>query len=279
MSELTVIQPNTLSVYNDSATFGEAQRMCQALASSAFVPTSYQNNLANCLVAMDVSRSMGISVLEVMRNLNVIKGKPGWSSEYTISAINMSGKFSEDLQFEYAGEGDQMSCYAYTKRKGGKTVKGSTISIAMAKADGWYDRAGSKWKTMPEQMLAYRAATFFARLHCPQVLRGIQTADEIIDVGHVEEKPLDRNPLADINAQVAPEAVADPGKTEPEFTEFTEVTEGNDELNVTVNDAQHVQASEQPAAEETPAQVTNVAETVAESIETQQTAQTEDDNF
>jgi hypothetical protein len=36
---------------------------------------------------------------------------------------------------------------------------------------------------MPEQMLMYRAATFFCRVFCPEVLAGVATADEIIDIG------------------------------------------------------------------------------------------------
>jgi hypothetical protein len=59
--------------------------------------------------------------------------------------------------------------------------------MAMAKAEGWLDKNGSKWKTMPEQMLMYRAATFFCRVYCPEVLAGVQTVDEIIDVGYLEE--------------------------------------------------------------------------------------------
>ena len=44
------------------------------------------------------------------------------------------------------------------------------------------NKNGSKWKTMPEQMLKYRAAAFFARTECPEVLMGFQTAEETEDV-------------------------------------------------------------------------------------------------
>jgi hypothetical protein len=56
----------------------------------------------------------------------------------------------------------------------------------MAIDEGWVNKDGSKWKTMPDLMLRYRAAAFFARTECPEVLMGFHTADEIEDVKGVE---------------------------------------------------------------------------------------------
>ena len=42
---------------------------------------------------------------------------------------------------------------------------------------------------MPEQMFMYRCAAFFARAYCPDVLNGLQTAEELRDVnGYEAEK-------------------------------------------------------------------------------------------
>ena len=58
----------------------------------------------------------------------------------------------------------------------------------MAQKEGWSTKPGSKWLTMSEQMLAYRAGSFFARAYCPEVLLGVQTIDEIQDVnGYADE--------------------------------------------------------------------------------------------
>jgi hypothetical protein len=50
------------------------------------------------------------------------------------------------------------------------------------KGEGWLNKSGSKWQTMPELMFRYRCAAFFARTFCPDVLNGLQTADEVRDV-------------------------------------------------------------------------------------------------
>ena len=41
---------------------------------------------------------------------------------------------------------------------------------------------------MPEQMLMYRAASFFARTYCPEVLMGFSTADEVEDITDVQSE-------------------------------------------------------------------------------------------
>lgn len=58
--------------------------------------------------------------------------------------------------------------------------------MEMAKAEGWLDKAGSKWKTMPELMMRYRAAAFFGRLYAPEITMGMHTTEEVIDIQHEE---------------------------------------------------------------------------------------------
>ena len=62
--------------------------------------------------------------------------------------------------------------------------------MAMAKAEGWIDKNGSKWKTMPQIMLRYRAASFFARMNCPELTLGYFTKEEVID-GEFKEYPME----------------------------------------------------------------------------------------
>ena len=52
----------------------------------------------------------------------------------------------------------------------------------MAKKEGWYQKGGSKWQTIPELMLSYRAYAFFGRVYCPEIMMGLQSAEEVEDV-------------------------------------------------------------------------------------------------
>jgi hypothetical protein len=55
--------------------------------------------------------------------------------------------------------------------------------MKMAKDEGWLEKNGSKWKTMPEVMIRYRAASFFGRLNCPNMIMGIYSTDEVVEIG------------------------------------------------------------------------------------------------
>ncbi len=158
--------------------------MAVQISQSDIIPDKFRNKPGNCLIAMDMSSRMGMSTQFVMSSLDIIKGKPSWSSQFIISAINSCGRF-EPLRFELTGQGDSMACFAWTRYKAdGVQVKGTTITAAMVKAEGWASKPGSKWKTMPEQMFQYRAASFFGRLHCPDVLNGMYSVEESMDIAN-----------------------------------------------------------------------------------------------
>ncbi len=178
-----VTSPNEVTVFTTSG-FENAQRMAKALATSNMVPKDYQGNLANCLVALELSLRTGSSVMAVMQNLHVIHGRPSWSSSYIIAAVNNCGRFAP-LKFLIKGEGDAKTCIAWTTDKTGERLEGPPVSIAMAKAEGWYSKNGSKWQTMPDLMLRYRAAAFFGRLYAPEILMGMQSEDEMREVKDV----------------------------------------------------------------------------------------------
>jgi len=179
-------QPDNAPVmaFSSIASFEKAQRMARALSSSDLVPQMYKGDkgLANCLIAMEVAARTGSSILSVVQNLNIIQGKPSWGSSYVIGALNSCGRFTA-INLVVDGEGDARGCTATSVIKDtGERVEGPRVSIKMAKDEGWYGRAGSKWKTMPDLMLRYRAAAFFGRLYAPDILMGMQSQEEAEDI-------------------------------------------------------------------------------------------------
>lgn len=179
---MTDIQTNEVTNAFSKDTFEHAQRVAIMLAKSSLIPKEFQGNVQNVMIALEMANRIGASPLMVMQNLYLVHGKPSWSSTFIISAVNQNPKF-EGLEYELSGEGESMSCYCWAYRKGTKEkIVGPPVTMKMAKAEGWLDKNGSKWKTMPELMIRYRAATFFGRLYAPEVLMGFQTADEIQDI-------------------------------------------------------------------------------------------------
>ena len=175
---------HSITAFSNAASFESAQRMALALVSSNIVPEQYRGkeNMGNAIVALEMAQRIGASPLAVMQNLNIIHGRPSWSSTFIIAALNSCGRFAP-IRFEVTGDGDDRSCIAWTTDKTGERLEGPPASIAMAKAEGWFTKNGSKWKTMPELMLRYRAAAFFGRLYAPDVLNGMHATEEVEDIG------------------------------------------------------------------------------------------------
>lgn len=167
--------------------------MAKLLTSSSIVPQTYRDNLADSVIALEIANRIGANPLAVMQNLYIVHGRPAWSSQFLISCINASGKFSP-LRYKIDGAKgtDAWGCVAWAVDKSGERLEGPEVTIGTAKAEGWFQKNGSKWKTMPELMLRYRAATLFARLYAPELTMGLHCDDEIIDVSPVVTDPVAR---------------------------------------------------------------------------------------
>lgn len=191
-------------------TFQKVWSIATALADCDLLPKAYHLKPANVLIAMEVARVMRMSLLQVTQNLQVIDGKPGWSAQFIIGAINATRRFSP-LEFEYEDLGVKSIAYAvlvWVPREqkklpeprttepmrdrrcravatdtSGRVHKGPWVSVEVAVKEGWYFRNGSKWPTLEEVMLAYRAASFFGKLYAPEITLGLLTDEELGDIG------------------------------------------------------------------------------------------------
>ena len=219
-----------VSVWGSISGFEQAQRMAGALVKSGMVPKAYEDNIGGALVALDIAQRINASPLMVMQNLNMIEGRPSWGSSFIIAALNSCGKFSP-LRFRVVDRGERSvsytawvgpkgerrqetrtmkvrdkACVAYAIEKAtGEILEGPEVSIEMAVAEGWYTKPGSKWVTMPDLMLRYRAAAFFGRLYAPDLLMGFPAADEVPDIQDVEYHVIS-------NAEAPAAPVAEPVK-------------------------------------------------------------------
>ena len=164
--------------------FELTQRKATALSKSTLIPKEFQGNLSNCIIAMEIASRLQMPPLMVMQNLYVVHGKPSWSSQFLIAAFNQCGRFAS-ITYGYVGEigTDTYGCYAKSvDLRTGEILQGPTVTIAIAKKEGWHGKSGSKWQTMPELMLRYRAATFLVRTTAPELTLGFPMQDEIEDI-------------------------------------------------------------------------------------------------
>lgn len=167
------------------------QRVSKAFASSTLVPVAYQGNVANCMIALNLSERLRADALMVMQNLYIVHGNPGWSSKFLIASVNTCGRY-ESLRYEWRGEEGKSNygCRAWTiERSTGEKLFGIWVDWKMVKAEGWDAKKGSKWLTMPDQMFVYRAAAFWQRAYAPEISMGLSTAEELQDTYDATKLP------------------------------------------------------------------------------------------
>lgn len=180
-NELTTT--NKSGAFSSISNFEDAQRIAKMLATSDLVPKNYQGNIPNTMIALEMANRINVSPFQVMQNLDIIQGRPSWRSTFIIAALNSCGRF-KPLKFEFVGadsKSDDYGCRAYTDDLDGNRINGPLVTWLMVKSEGWLSKPGSKWKTMPELMFQYRAASFFGRLYAPDILNGMQSVEEIRD--------------------------------------------------------------------------------------------------
>ena len=179
-----VAQQTTAISMNTVAGFESLQRVAKLFASSSIVPPQYQNNIPDCVIAVDMALRMGANPLMVCQNLYVVYGRPAWSAKFLIATLNQSGRFSA-LRYLFQGKpgNDDWGCKAVAvELSTGERIEGPLITIDLAKKEGWYDKKGSKWRTMPELMLRYRAASWFVNAFAPEIAMGLRTVEEEQDI-------------------------------------------------------------------------------------------------
>ncbi len=191
-------------VFSDGVAFQKLFDIGKMFASSSLVPQAYQGKPMDCTIAIDMANRMNVSPMFVMQNLYVVKGRPSWSGQACMSMIKASPLF-KNVKPVYTGERntDSWGCHIEAVSvEDEQSVYGPEVTIQMAKSEKWYskpDKYGnetSKWQTMPELMLAYRAAAFFARVYIPNSLMGCNVEGEAEDISKAPV-PVVPNPMMD----------------------------------------------------------------------------------
>ena len=192
---------------------GLAQLMglAKELAVSDIIPDTFKKKPANVLIALNMAQRMNADPFAIMQNMYIVYGMPSFSSKFLISCFNSCGRYAS-IKYEFTGKEntDEWGCTAYTTEKAtGEKIIGPKVTIGMAKKEKWYDKTGSKWQTMPQLMMQYRAAAFLIRTTAPEITMGMNFADELEDMG--EPKYAGSNfedAQAEMNAEVAQELEA-----------------------------------------------------------------------
>lgn len=195
----------------DAKAFRHAMELAKTISQSALIPPHLRGQVPDILLALYMARTMNENPIIVLQSIHVISGRAGWSAQYLIARANGSGRFRGPIRWREEGEGDQLAVTAYaTLVETGEDIE-YTVTMAMAKAEGWTNR-NPKYRTMPKLMLRYRSATLLVRLFCPDVLMGLHERYELIDSEQNRAQATER--VAALPPELPKLSIAEPPKAE-----------------------------------------------------------------
>lgn len=224
MTESTALTTTTnnqaLAFLHDGAALDHRYRLAKAFSMSGMVPPHFQGKPEACLVAMLYAEQLGEHPMLLFQEMSVINGRPNTSSRFAISRANKSGLLQGPITWKSKGQGDALEVTASASLRETGEVITATVTMKEAAADGW--TRNPKYKSIPEQMLRWRAATRLINLYIPEVLFGLGVKEEVEQVTVRDSTPVSSGSVvADLNRQIA--AAAPPTETaavsEPEVVE------------------------------------------------------------
>jgi RecT family len=156
---------------------GEAMQLATIMSRSTFVPKHCRGSEGNCLAIIMQASRWGMDPFAVANKAYFVKddAPPAFESQLVNAVVNSSGALSGRLRIESEGEGETLRCTVRGfLRADPSDEKVKTQSIARISV-----RNSPLWKSDPDQQLAYYTTRAWARLHCPEVLLGVYTPDEL----------------------------------------------------------------------------------------------------
>ena len=176
----TVENSQELAFLHDKEAFEHMYRVAKAFSLSKVVPLHFQGKPEDCMTALMMSQQLRVNPLLCLQNMHFIHGNASFSASFSIALANERGPFVGPLTWDVSGKGETLSvtCKAILEATGEEV----SVNVGMAQAKKAGRTKNQAYSTMPAQMLRYRSATWLIRLYCPEVLCGLQSMDEIIDV-------------------------------------------------------------------------------------------------
>jgi hypothetical protein len=205
----TTTAPAPLAFLHDGAAFDHLWRVAKAFSLSGMVPEHFRGKPESCMVALMYAEQLGEHPMVMFQEVTVIKGRPGTSARFAIARANKSGLLAGPITWTAKGQGEALEVTATaTMRESGEKIS-ATVTMREAIADGW--TRNDKYKSIPGQMLRWRAATRLINLYIPEVLFGLGVREEAetrIQRAAVSEVETTGDPIADLNRQIAAAAEA-----------------------------------------------------------------------
>lgn len=140
------------------------------LIKSGFMPPAI-NTVEKAIAVAMAGKELGIGLMESMRSINIIQGKPCISPQLMLALANRMGQL-EDIEFD----ADDKRCVVTITRKGRKPHR-EEFGIKEASGLGLIGR--DNYKKQPAIMFRWRALAAALRVTFPDLVLGLYTPEEM----------------------------------------------------------------------------------------------------
>lgn len=155
----------------------QALRLAGELAKSSLLPDAYHGKPANVLAVMMKARELGLSVMQALTEMHVIKGKVVSSAGLKMALCLRRPDIC--LYFTLVESTSEQAVFE-THRKGAPKPVQLKWTYAKAAVAGLPGR-NPTWKAHPDEMLRARCMSALATAVYPDLVQGLLTGDEAAD--------------------------------------------------------------------------------------------------
>jgi hypothetical protein len=161
--------------------FNELVQFAQMAARSTMVPNDYRGKPENIMLAVQMGSEVGLAPMQALQNIAVINGRPALWGDAMLALCKQSSKWG-GIEETLTGEGDDRVATCTVKRGGEAPVVRHFAVRDAIRAGLWLTSPStSPWYRYPMRMLQMRARGWALRDTFPDVLRGLQSAEEATD--------------------------------------------------------------------------------------------------
>lgn len=185
--------------------FELVEKMTRMLAHSAFVPKHLVDKddplrtQANCFRIALQAHNWDRNVFDVADRSYVTNGKLGFEGKLIASVVNTRAGLKGRLAYKYTGDGENRTVEVSGTFRDESEPRTITLSFKQAKTNN------EMWMKDPDQKLAYCGALRWARRHCPEVIDGVMSEEDLEVIGE-QELPPPVDPAVEEAKRVAAEA-------------------------------------------------------------------------
>ena len=215
-TELTTTAPpahdtSTASLVLDEANLGRMYQLAEMMASArSTVPKHLAGNKGDCMAVVMQAMQWRMNPFAVAQKTHVVNGALGYEGQLVNAVVHTSGATKDRLNYEWFGDWskvmgkfEERESRKKVDEDSGKPLKYRVPTWTIKDEEGlgirvWATMRGETaprvlelllvqcrtrnsplWADDPRQQIAYLAGKRWTRLHCPDVLLGVYTPDEL----------------------------------------------------------------------------------------------------